>query len=494
MASFPTEEDIASCPIAPPPVLPCAGMRSAPLRFLQCSTHAGPGGAAAVARRLHSAALERGHDAWLAVGGLPTGEPGVVSLSEATSGRGWASWCGGIARRCDRLSSAATPQLSAALQRAARGARLAGRPSSIVSGLLGREDFDHPSSRRLFELIGGVPDVVHCHNLHGGYFDLHLLAEWTGRVPILLTLHDSWLLTGHCAHGMGCERWRSGCGQCPDLTIYPPIRLDATAYNWRRKRSIYARSRFAIASPSRWLLDMAEASMLAPSIIDARVIPNGVDLTVFRPGDRLAARTRLGIPAAAQVLLMSGENVRKNPFKDFTTLRRSLTAVNAPGEPRRTILVALGDEHPPEREGGVEIRTVPFTTDRAVVADYCRAADVYVHAARAESFPTAILEALAVGTPVVASDVGGIPEVVRPVSDGGARPAELSPNGLLVPPGDPAALGAAVARLLTDRELRERLGRNAADDAARRFDVRRQVETYMAWYSELAEARPVTMS
>ncbi len=69
--------------------------------------------------------------------------------------------------------------------------------------------------------------IVQCHNLHGGYFDLRALQWLSARVPTLLTLHDMWTLTGHCAHALGCDRWRTGCGRCPDLKLDPAIRADA---------------------------------------------------------------------------------------------------------------------------------------------------------------------------------------------------------------------------------------------------------------------------
>ena len=80
-----------------------------------------------------------------------------------------------------------------------------------------------------------------------------------------------------------------------------------------------------------------------------------------------------------------------------------------------------------------------------------RAADASVLSSAWENFPHTLVEALAVGTPVVATSVGGVPEIVR---DG--------ENGLLVPPGDPAALAAALRRFLGDAELRERLRAGAA--------------------------------
>jgi hypothetical protein len=56
----------------------------------------------------------------------------------------------------------------------------------------------------------------------------------------MLTLHDAWLLSGHCAHSFDCQRWKTGCGECPDLDVYPASPRDATACNWRRKREILA--------------------------------------------------------------------------------------------------------------------------------------------------------------------------------------------------------------------------------------------------------------
>ncbi|HSJ05400.1 MAG TPA: hypothetical protein VK936_01775, partial [Longimicrobiales bacterium] len=97
------------------------------------------------------------------------------------------------------------------------------------------------------------------------------------------------------------------------------------------------------------------------------------------------------------------------------------------------------------------------------------------------------------GRPVAATAVGGIPEQVR--GHEGAWPAAhatvetADATGLLVPPGDAAALGRATARLLGDADLRLRLGSNAARDARQRFDARRQADTYLEWYRTIIERR-----
>jgi glycosyltransferase involved in cell wall biosynthesis len=345
---------------------------------------------------------------------------------------------------------------------------------------LGREDFNFPGSRKLLQLPPQRPDIVHCHNLHGNYFDLRMLPRFSREVPVILTLHDAWLLSGHCAHSFACERWRMGCGACPDLTIYPVIRRDATAYNWRRKRDIYRRSRLYVATPSHWLMDKARQSMLSPAILQARVIPYGVDTSSFHPANRELARAELGLPPNADVLLFTANGIRRNIWKDYVTMREALARLAAFRNDRQVLFIALGEDAPPETIGHAEVRFVPYQKDAQRVARYYQAVDVYVHAAKADTFPNTVLEALACGTPVVATAVGGIPEQI-----------EDGVTGFLTPMGNSEMMADRVVRLLTDHDLRGRMGAQATGIAQRRFDLNRQVNDYLGWYQEIVEHRNV---
>ena len=246
--------------------------------------------------------------------------------------------------------------------------------------------------------------------------------------------------------------------------------------------------------------------MLAPSISSMRIIPYGVDLTIFHARDALEARRSLGISPDVAVLLFSANGILRNRWKDFPTMRQAAVLVGRRlsgnhGRQRDVLFLGLGEEAPPERIGSVELRFVPFQTDANRVALYYNAADLYVHAARADTFPNAILEALACGTPVVATSVGGIPEQILSLSmQLGDRQSEVgaqSPapaafdadeaTGILVPVGAAEMMATAILRLLGDDALRCLLGENAARDAQRRFDLRRQVGDYLQWYEELLE-------
>lgn len=338
----------------------------------------------------------------------------------------------------------------------------------------GRELFHFPGTRELLSLAPFAPQVVHAHNLHRDYFDLRFLPELSARVPLVLTLHDAWLLSGHCAHSFSCERWKIGCGECPDLTIPPAIERDGTAENWKRKREIYQRSRFYVAAPCRWLIDKLEASMVAPAVIESRVIPNGVHLGIFRPGDRAAARVALGLPADADILLFTALSIRGNVWKDYKTLRAATERLAQRSSSRPLIFLAIGETAAPEKIGNAEIRFLPFLSDQRKLAAFYQAADLYVHAARADTFPTSILEALACATPVVATAVGGIPEQI---SDGD--------TGILTPPGDAAAMASAIALLLDDPTRRRSMGEKAGSQARCLFGEERMIDDYLRWFGEI---------
>jgi glycosyltransferase involved in cell wall biosynthesis len=345
---------------------------------------------------------------------------------------------------------------------------------------LGRDHFNFPETWSLLERLPGPPDILHCHNLHGGwlsrggYFDLKALPELCRKIPTVMTLHDTWMLSGHCAYTLGCDRWKTGCGHCPDLSIYPAIARDGTATNWQRKRDIYAASRLYIATPSRWLLREVEQSILAPAIIQGRVIPNGVDLAHFRPGSQQTARTARGLPHDVAILLFVANKAKSNIFKDYGTVERCAITTAAGYPHRRVLLLVVGEQGKPVVFENGEVRFIDFQSDASTMAQYYQAADVYVHAAKSDTFPNAVLEALACGLPVVATAVDGIPEQI-----------EENRSGFLVQAGDADAMAIHVMQLLSNERLRASMGAAAADIASRSFSIQKQVQTYLDWYEQI---------
>jgi glycosyltransferase involved in cell wall biosynthesis len=454
-------------------------VRNRPLSILQISSSDARGGAQRVAWNLFEAYRERGCESYLAVGYKRTRDPNVLLISHQQAAAGWSSFCWGLHSRVQQLDGNG---------RLSRIGRKLAMPRVGRDTLRGIEDFHFPGTWNVLNLPPLSPDILHCHNLHVGYFDLRALPWLSQKVPMILTLHDAWLLSGHCAHSFSCERWRIGCGECPDLSIYPAVRRDATAFNWERKREIFSKSRLYVAAPSRWLMDKAAQSILDQAIVERRIIPNGANLNLFHPANKRSVREELKIGPDRQVLLFVANGRHRNGWKNFEMLKSALSQIANRSHDRKLLLIALGEGAAAEGVGRTEIRRVPYLDSPEGVALYYQAADLYVHAAKIDTFPNTVIEALACGTPVVATAVGGIPEQVKGLND---RNDTINTygldeaTGLLVPPNDPEAFALCIQRLLKDETLRKHLEHNAAADAQRRFNLEKQVEQYLKWYGEI---------
>jgi glycosyltransferase involved in cell wall biosynthesis len=442
------------------------------LRVAQVSSADVGGGAERVAADVHLELRKRGVDADLWVGHRRGDLPATRRIDNDAARSGWArTWLGNV--------DEAYPNVVR---------RTVAEPIRRARRFLGHEDFHFPATRGAVDRLRSEYDVVHLHNLHGQYFDLRELPRLTQSVLTIVTMHDAWLLSGHCAHSLDCERWRIGCGHCPDLQLGPAIRRDATAHNWKRKAAVFARSRVVVVCPSSWLADRVAQSLVAPAIRALKVIPNGVDLDVFRAGDKRAARSRLDIPQDADVLLFIAQHGAHNPFKDYSTLHAAIRRV-ARLRQKRLILLVLGGGDGVETVDNAVVRHVPFTADRARVAEYFRAATLFVHASLADTFPSVVLESLACGTPVLASAVGGIPEQIRPLNESELEPSQTrtSATGALVPPRRPDVWADWLCRLLARPDLVRQLGDNAVADARSRFGLSSQVDALIAAYGEAAQ-------
>ena len=449
------------------------------LNILQVNTDDSGGGAQKIARGLFQTYRTWGHDSWLAVSYKTSSDPDILPISHGAGRFAWTRFWWSLHHHCQSVDL--NGRLSHWLQRIAE-------PQALLDYFQGVEDFNYPGTWRLLTLPGRTPDILHCHNLHGDYFDLRALSWLSRQLPTIVTLHDAWLLSGHCAHSLDCERWRLGCGECPDLRRYPAVWKDATAYNWSRKQEIFGTSRLYVATPSLWLMNKVKESMLSTAVIEARVIPNGIDLEIFRPQDRMQVRSSLKLSQQATILLFAANGIRNNMWKDFQTLREAIAKIPLSANGGKTLFIALGENASQEQLGQAEIRFIPHQANPQIVASYYQAADLYIHAAKADTFPNTILEALACGTPVVATAVGGIPEQIKGLRAGHSALNQYSldtATGLLISPGSAEDLAAGVQQLLENENGRMQMSRNAVADARQRFSLAQQANAYVEWYREM---------
>lgn len=315
-------------------------------------------------------------------------------------------------------------------------------------------------------------DILNFHNLHTGYFNYMALPKLTRRKPAVFTLHDMWSFTGHCVYSYDCDRWQTGCGKCPYPKEDYPIIRDNTKLEVRLKKHVYSRSRLGIVAPSRWLAEQAAKSVLKRHPIHC--IPHGIDLNVYRPLSSRSRRAALGILEGDYALLFAAGNL-ESPRKGALLLFRALELL--PEAIRKRLwLLCFGSGRLDESLAETEMRVVnlgAIADDIEMVSIYSMA-DLFVLPTRADNLPLVLLESMACGTPMVAFDVGGVPDLVRPGLTGYLAEAQSAED-----------LSRGIRTLLEDSELRTEMAHHCREIAVREYADELQASRYLKLYESM---------
>lgn len=314
------------------------------------------------------------------------------------------------------------------------------------------------------------PDIVHLHWITKAFLGIRDLARL--NAPIVWTLHDMWAFTGGCHYDLGCGRYRSHCGNCPVLGSSRA--KDLACRMQAAKRRAWQTLDMTIICPSRWLADCARNSaLLGRHRIE--VIPNGIDLAQYRPHDRAAARRRLSLDSNDKLILFGAMDATSNERKGFGQLQAALQLLAETGWSRRASVVVFGKAdraRPPP--AGFRVHYIPPLHDDVQLAELYSCADVFVAPSLQDNLPNTIMEAMACGTPCVAFDNGGMPDMIQ-----------HEKNGYLATTRDADALAAGIAWVLEDPARNERLSRNARACCEQRFGLRDIANRHLELYRDV---------
>jgi glycosyltransferase involved in cell wall biosynthesis len=312
-------------------------------------------------------------------------------------------------------------------------------------------------------------DVLNLHNLHTGYFNYLAISKLTQLKPAVFTLHDMWSFTGHCAYSNQCDRWKIGCGKCPDLDTYPSMVRDSSDIEWKLKNRTYAKSNLTIVAPSHWLADQAKSSML--SRFPVHHIPNGIDMSVFQALDRQQCRHALGLPQDKKILLFAAASI-SDTRKGGDLLWKALAAL--PNDIKQNVLLLiLGADDSEIPDIGVPAIQMGYVESDRIKATIYSAADLFVFPTRADNLPLVLQESMACGTPMVSFDIGGVPDLVRPGT-----------TGYLAAPEDALDLRDGIVKLLNDENLRSHMRTQCRSIALAEYSIELQVQRYTGLYEQ----------
>ena len=307
------------------------------------------------------------------------------------------------------------------------------------------------------------PDIVHIHNVHGYWLNYPLLCQYlreSGK-PVIWTVHDCWLYTGHCYYysAARCDKWQTGCGHCPQKRAFPASWVfDRSARNWHDKQHAFGSlERLTIVPVSDWIRQEMAHSFLADKPF--QVIHNGIDLDVFHPAEPGAERPAGTVILGVATLWHEGKGVR-----DFVELAGRLH------EGERLVLVGrMSEEQRAAFPAGVEF--IERTENVAKLAALYAQATAFVNPTWQDNYPTVNLEAIACGTPVVTYRTGGS---VEAVAEG---------TGFVVEQGDVQGLLDRVRELAA--EDRKTIAERCRAHALQHFNKQERYQDYIRLYESL---------
>lgn len=380
------------------------------------------GGAARAANRIHHALCQEGIDSWIGVD-TKTSSDWKVIWSQNKIERFFLRVRHAVGSSCTRLLDTKNQILHS--------------PAILPS--------NWPNRLKVLK-----PDITHLHWVCGEMLSIADIGRMPG--PVVWTLHDMWAFCG-AEHYTDEYRWRDGYRR----NNRPPHEsgFDLNRWVWKRKRKHWKRP-FQIVTPSNWLADCVRESALMRDW-PVTVIPNPIDTDVWAPVDQCTARALLGLPQDKPLVLFGAMGGGKQPIKGFDLL---LAALKHLADARRDLHLVIFGECAPR-----DPLPLPFTThymghlhDDIALRLLYNAADVMVIPSRRDNLPNTSVESLACGTPVVAFNTCGLPDIVQHQT-----------TGYLARAFDTEDLATGIQWVLLDESRRAALSQSARDYVIERF-------------------------
>ena len=270
--------------------------------------------------------------------------------------------------------------------------------------ITGREVFFYPATYNILNKINYKPDFICLFNINEGFFDLRILKEWKKSYNIIYHLSDLWIFTGHCGVPISCDKLLTQCSSCPDLNIPPKIHFDRTKTNFNFKRKIINSIPINYIAPSKWVLEVAKKCVIHQDST-IHLLNNAVDSEFFHETKKVKKNKNLF------KIVTCAAGFKFNPYKDLGSVLSSFKAISKIFEVKLIVIGEKKNNFPGLEKYNIEFHDHIFDVNKII--DIIRRCDVLVHSSNIETWGYTVTEALSLGIPVIASNVGGLRDQVK---------------------------------------------------------------------------------
>ena len=293
---------------------------------------------------------------------------------------------------------------------------------------------------------------------------------------VVWTLHDQWAFTGGCHYSAGCDKYKTDCIKCPQL-MNDPYNLPNKVLT--SKLSLIEKSKLFIITPSKWLSRVAWESFLFKGLT-IETIPNSIETDIFCPvSDKGESKKKYNIPNEVVNILFGAPsgNIKR---KGFDKLLESLEICYKNRKFRKLAergkinLLCFGKPSTDLKKLNIPYISFGEINDDYELRDIYNASDFFILPSLEDNLPNTMLESMSCGIPLVAFNIGGIPDVITD-----------NKTGRLIPPFDIRRFAESIVDLILKRKKRENLGWNSRKLIENNYKLEDQAQKYEEFFLKL---------